>query len=60
MPIIQINVFVCECCGETDVTSNETCLLDDPVVVRTGWGYDYNTLLCPTCLDKEKEKRDRG
>lgn len=60
MPIIQINVFVCERCGETDITSNEAILYDDPVIVRTGWGYDINTLLCPTCMGKEQENRGHG
>lgn len=60
MPIIQTNVFVCERCGETDITDNVLRLYEDPTVSRPGWGYDVNTLLCPTCMDAEKEKRDRG
>jgi hypothetical protein len=58
MPIHQINLFVCEKCGQKDTSCYEVILYDDPVVSKEGWGYGngeaQELLLCPTCRQSVK------
>jgi ribosomal protein L40E len=59
MPIIQINVWICEKCGATETTSEATGMYDDPIVhppkkAGATWdhvelGPDKYPLLCPKC-----------
>jgi len=57
MPIHQINLFVCEKCGEKDTTCYDVIMYDDPVVCKEGWAYvsvEENgkvkeLFMCPCC-----------
>ncbi len=52
MSVFQINLWVCEKCGESETTHEETSAWSDPVVQPPeGWdGYkDY----CPACVKQD-------
>jgi hypothetical protein len=54
MPIIQINLFICEDCGTRIVRTpeSEVRLNEDPIVTLVGWRYREtdDKLCCPACL----------
>ena len=57
MPIYQTNLWICELCGHTEATVEETCPYSDPVVVPPGgveWDYigtgADEKLACPKCV----------
>lgn len=57
MPIIQINIFVCEKCGKVSKTFDDDILMySDPVVTTPNdeyWDYsDDDKLLCEKCCDE--------
>jgi hypothetical protein len=58
MPIYQINLFVCEKCGEKDTTCYDVIMYDDPVVCKDGWAYmavgenGKELFMCPCCITK--------
>ncbi len=61
MPIIQINVWICEVCGLVATQSHETTPYSDPVVIPPErWGYvgelPNEKLACSECLAKEGTK----
>jgi len=59
MPVIQINLWICEVCGKLRTTVEETSIYSDPTVVPPGgekWWFvgPDEKLACPDCLEKEK------
>jgi len=63
MPIIQINLWVCEVCGEIYTTVSYTGPCMDPVVdypTKEEWGYvgegEDEKLACPNCLQASLNK----
>lgn len=55
--IFQINLFICESCGYTSTTSEETASYSDPVVTDPPgeeWGYigemPHEKHVCPKCI----------
>lgn len=52
MPIIQINLFICEQCGRSVTTTKQESLYSDPVIVPPpGWERSAvsDLLLCREC-----------
>jgi hypothetical protein len=58
MSIYQINLFVCEICGESHTTHEETWLYSDPTVMLTGWAYLDELLVCPKCIEEAKAQNE--
>jgi len=60
MPIIQVNIFVCEFCENTESVSEDVRIYDDPVISppeeKGVWDYINNKLACPKCLIAEMRK----
>jgi hypothetical protein len=56
MPIVQINLFICEDCGVrvAKIPELEVRLQEDPIVNLAGWHYreDDDKLCCPACLTR--------
>jgi hypothetical protein len=59
MTILQVNIFICDECGFTDFSTEETSEWSDPVVVspNQAWGFHPDEsgeepFLCPSCLQK--------
>jgi rubrerythrin len=69
MPIYQINLWVCEVCGDTfSTTAADISMYDDPVVIPpdaipdpihgtvTKWGFTAaDELTCPKCMARKEE-----
>jgi len=68
MPVIQVNIWICEVCGDVQTTKEKTDPYSDPVVTPPNgeeWNYvgEYTgsvgdeKLACPACLKAEKDKK---
>ena len=55
MSVFQVNVWVCDVCGKTETTFEETSPYSDPVVIPPNdknWDYlDDERLACQECLE---------
>ena len=55
--IFQINLFVCDKCGDTMSVSTEEIIYDDPVIRSPeGWINTGEEDLCPKCMAHIVEK----
>jgi ribosomal protein L37AE/L43A len=61
MPVVQVNIWICECCGKTVTTSEVTSPYSDPVVALTTEEWEFigegtaEKLACPKCQQKFRQ-----